>query len=96
MTQLTIHLTLPDEMGEELKERASQAGHQTIEEYVRALLILELDRKSETHGAPPHLSMGSEEQLNELLKNRIDDPRPPIEGNETFWESVRRRARGAD
>ena len=96
MAQLTIHLTLPDEIGEELKQRASQEGHQTIDDYVRALLIQELDRESEDCGAPSHLSMGSEEQLNELLNDRVDDRRPPIEGNETFWESVRQRARGAD
>jgi plasmid stability protein len=96
MTQLTIHLTLPEDMSERLRERASEAGHETIEDFVRALLMEELEFESEDFGAPEHLSIDSEQQLKAVLAARLNDPRPPIEADEAFWDSMRERARGRE
>jgi plasmid stability protein len=93
MTQLTIQLTLPDEMGDELRERALKAGHSTVEDFVRAILIQELDRESEDYGAPPHLSINSEEELEALARERVNDPSPAIEVTAEFWESLKARIR---
>ena len=43
MTQLTIHLTLPEDMSERLRERASAAGHENVDDFVRAMLMEELE-----------------------------------------------------
>lgn len=84
-------IDLPDDVRDKLSAMAERAGQPSLEAFLRAKLTSEVD---EDHGAPPHLSVASDEQMERLLLDRMDDPRPSIEVGADFWQDMKRRVLG--
>jgi len=89
MTRLSIDL--PEDVKTRLEARAARSGHGTVEEYVQALLRAEADEPSEDYAAPAHLTFSTDEELEAMLLQRVNDPRPGIEATPEFWEDFKRR-----
>jgi len=66
MTRLLIEL--PEEIESQIHARAVAAGCATTEEYIHALIFAD----AADPGAPPRLSIKSEDQLESLLLGRVD------------------------
>lgn len=64
----TLTLTLPDELKEAVEAQAAAAGFADVGEYVAEML------RSDVIGAPAHLRVESDEQLEALLLTRVDGP----------------------
>ena len=86
MTRVSIDL--PDDLRAKAEARAAEAGHSTLEQYLRALL---------------HADIGTgeflDEDLEELVLRRLDDASPSIEFTPQFardFKDAMRRRREAD
>jgi len=75
-----IELELPDELLETARARAADAGFTTVEAYASALFQEEL--------------RPADEDLERLLLERINDPRPSIEDSPEFWDEIQKQVRG--
>lgn len=64
----TLTVTLSDEVKALAEARATAAGFADLGEYVAAMV------HDEMIGGPPHLRVGSDEELEALLMSRIDGP----------------------
>lgn len=91
MSQLNINL--PEDVAERLRDRAARAGHDTVEEFVQALIFSEVEEEGEDYGAPPHLTVESEEELKKFLEPRLDDNGGSIELTPEFREQFMRELR---
>jgi plasmid stability protein len=90
MTRLSIEV--PDEVKSKLEARAARSGHANVEAYVGELLRAEAEELDEDYGAPAHLTFRSDRELEALLLESINDPRPSIEATPEFWAALQRRA----
>ena len=72
-----LHLTLPDELSSQLQSRAMESGYDSVEHYAQAVL--------RANGAPQAV----DEDVEELLVSRLDDPRPDIELTPKFKDEFR-------
>jgi len=73
--------------------RASESGLDSIEAYVEALVRADLQADAVDSGAPPHLSVESDDQLEALLLERLQSTEPGIEATPQFWERLHDEAR---
>lgn len=89
MTRLSIDL--PEHVKAQLAARAARSGHASVEAYVQALLTAEAEESLENYSGPPHLGYGNDAELEALLLERANDPRPGIEATPEFWEDLKRR-----
>jgi plasmid stability protein len=78
MTSLNINL--PDHLTNRLRARAIENGYETIEQYAQALL--EADASDDEV---------VDEDIEQLLLERLDDPRPDIEFTPQFKEQFRKQ-----
>ena len=95
-----ISIQLPEDLRSKAQARASEVGHASVEDYVEALLRADLHAEGVEYGAPPHLTMTSETELEALLLERLESTEPGIEATPEFWsrlneEAKARRDRGA-
>jgi hypothetical protein len=72
-----IQLELPDELLETARARAADAGFATVEAYASALFQEELSP--------------ADEDLERLLLERKNDPRPSTEDSPEFWDDIKKR-----
>jgi hypothetical protein len=86
-------IDLPPDLEAKVATRAAESGHATIEEYLESLVRADAAGVGEDYGAPEHLRVTSEAQLEKLLAERLDDDEPLIEATPELWESLRRRVR---
>jgi plasmid stability protein len=89
MTRLTLDLA--DELSTRLRARAAETGHASVEEYVQALLRSESEATGggEDLGAPEHLIVGSDEELEAKLDEGVASG-PATAMTAVEWQSVRR------
>jgi hypothetical protein len=85
------NINLPPELEAKVATRAAESGHATIEEYLESLVRADADGVD--YGAPAHLHVTDEKQLERLLSERIGDDQPLIEALPELWEDLRRRVR---
>ena len=64
---MTLHIDLPDELQERLNRRAVENGYRDVQAYAEALLRADVEEEF----LPA--------EVEELLLERLDDPRPNIE-----------------
>lgn len=84
-------IDLPPELEAKVATRAVESGHATIAEYLESLVRADADGVD--YGAPAHLHVTDQEQLERLLAERINDDQPVIEATPELWEGLRRRVR---
>ena len=68
----TLNLNLSNDLRERLQSRAAEAGYATVEEYAEAVLRFSAEEQF------------VDDDVEELLMQRLDDPRPGIEFNQQF------------
>lgn len=86
---MVVNLDIPERLRNRIQSRAHESGHQTIEQYILALV--QSDAEGEDFGAPDHLRMKSSEELEVLIQKRLDDGEPTIEATPEFWKQLRAR-----
>jgi hypothetical protein len=92
MARLSVEL--PDELRRKVEARAAESGHPTVEQYVQALLRADAeDSADEDLGGPPHLEVGTDDELETLLRHRLDNGGPGVEATPEFWARLKERAR---
>jgi hypothetical protein len=74
-----ISLDLPDVLLNAAKSKAAEGGYDSIESYLTALLESEV--------------AVSDEALEAMLIERLDDPRPNIEATDDFWRDLKAKVR---
>ena len=84
-------IDLPKDLEAKVATRAAESGHASIEEYLASLVRADADGVD--YGAPAHLHITNEDQLEELLAERLGDDQPPTQATPELWESLRRRVR---
>lgn len=67
----TLHIDVPEDIKTRLASRAAESGFATVEEYAQALLMAETQED-----LPP--------EVEQILSDRINDPRPGIEFTPQF------------
>ena len=87
-----LSIRLPDDVRAKAEARAAQAGHATVEQYVEALVRADVG-DGEDYGAPEHLSVDSDQELEALLLRRLESTEPGIEAPREFWRRLRDSAR---
>lgn len=94
MTRLSINLT--DDLTAKVAVRAAESGHNSIEQYVEALLRSDAEATGNDLDGPEHLRVDSENELESVLLARIGKGQP-VEATPAFWQSLRDRVskRGA-
>jgi len=97
----TLQLTLSDDLKARAEARAAAAGHRSLEQYVESLIqadTVDDDADGEDFGAPPHLTVDGEAELDAKLLDRLESPGPTIEATPEFWaqltEKMRARSNG--
>ena len=91
MARLSIQL--PEDLRTKVEARASEAGHASVEDYVEALLRADLDAEEVDYGAPPHLTVNSDTELEALLLERLESTEPGIEATPEFWSRLHEEAK---
>ncbi len=76
MTQLSIKL--PAKLEAKARARAVQGGHDTLDSYLKSLVIEDIDEYLDP-------------KIEQLLIERLDDPRPDIEATPEFWKNLHAR-----
>lgn len=92
MTLLSIDL--PDELKAKAEARAAEAGCESLEQYVTALIQVDADGPAD-EGAPGRLQFRSEEELEATLVKRLDDSAGDIDATPEFWRGLKERAHRA-
>ena len=91
MSQLNINL--PADVAERLRKRAAREGHETVEAFVEALLKVEAEGADADLGAPAHLSVGGDAELEAYLENRMQgDDGGTTEATPEFWDELKRQS----
>lgn len=94
MARLSVEL--PDELRRKVEARAAESGHPTVEQYVQALLRADAEFTADADlGGPPHLEVGTDDELEALLSQRLDNGGPSVEATPEFWAGLKERARRA-
>jgi hypothetical protein len=82
----TIHINVADELRQRLETRATESGFASVEQYAEAVLRADVGEYVDS-------------EVEQMLLERLDDPRPDIPFDEhfrnAFWERVRQRRAGA-
>ena len=90
-SQVTI--TLDGGRRERLATRAAAAGYEDLGTFIGSLVDRELaDADIDAMDGPAHLTFRSKAELEQLLLQRVNDPRRPIPMTSVFWDDTRRRA----
>lgn len=87
-----LSIQLPDDLQALAQARSAETGHTSVESYVEALIRADATAGTSDHGAPDHLTFGTDEALEAMLVQRLDDDRPSIEATPEFWRDLKRRA----
>jgi Arc/MetJ-type ribon-helix-helix transcriptional regulator len=74
---MTLHINLPEELQERLNRRAVESGYKDAQEYVQALVLAD----AEDEFLP--------EDVEQLLLDRLQNPGPRVEFNDSFKEEFR-------
>lgn len=74
----TLRIDVPEDVKSRLASRAAESGFATVEEYAQALLLAEA-----REDLPP--------DVERLLADRLNDPRPGIELTPQFRDDFRRQ-----
>jgi plasmid stability protein len=91
MSQLNINL--PEDVAKRLRERAAREGHETVEAFVEALLKVEAEGTDADLGAPAHLSVRADADLEVYLESRMrGDDGGTIEATPEFWDELKRQS----
>jgi len=85
-----IQLDLRDDLKAKAEVRAAETGHANVQEYLESLI--EADAEGADFGAPDHLKVQDEDQLERLLLERLNDPRPTSDATPKFWQNLKDRA----
>ena len=94
MARLSVEL--PDELRRKVEARAAESGHPTVEQYVQALLRADAEFTADADlGGPPRLEVGTDDELEALLSQRLDNGGPSVEATPEFWAGLKERARRA-
>ena len=94
MVQMNLDLT--EEMKRKAEARAAESGHASLEMYVAALLRADTEGLEEPDpGAPSHLTVTTDTDLESLLLNRLQEGGPSIEATPEFWDALKARARAS-
>jgi hypothetical protein len=90
-SQVTI--TLDGGRRERLATRAAEAGYEDLGQFIGSLVDRELyEADIDAMDGPLHLTFRSKAELEQLLLQRVTDPRPTIPMTPQFWDDIRRRA----
>jgi hypothetical protein len=81
-------IELPPDLEAKAAARAAEAGFDTIEQYLESLVRADA---ADDLGAPDHLRVEDQDELEAMLTSRLDDDRPSIEATPQFWDDLRRR-----
>jgi hypothetical protein len=68
-----VNLDIPDDLRTRMEARAAQTGHQTLEQYVEALIRDDAATDAD-HGAPEPLKVAPGQQLQALV---LEGPQSP-------------------
>lgn len=90
MPNVTIHLS--DDLRGKAEARAAKTGHGTVEQYVEALIRADAESDGPAAGGPGHLSFDSDDALEAMLLNRVDDAGGDVEATPEFWRDLKARA----
>lgn len=85
----TLNLNISDDLKLLAQARAEEEGCASLEDYVADLI--RADAGEEDYGAPEHLTFRSEEELEAMLLERLEDDSPGIEATPEFWQSLKDR-----
>lgn len=88
-----VVLQLDESVQRRWAEFAKHAGHESVEAFLEDKLSSEV---AEDYGAPPHLTFNSQEELEAMLLESINDPRPSIEYTPELFREIKRRVLGED
>ena len=86
-----LNIQLRQDCRSKAEARAAEAGHDSVEAYVAALV--RADVGEEKFGAPDHLTVSDDAALEALLTRRLESTDPGIEATPEFWEKLREEAR---
>lgn len=89
MARLSIQL--PEDLRSKLAARAAEAGHATVDQYVEALVRADVGVEEE-FGAPGHLTVNNDSEVEALLLERLESTEPGIEATPEFWAKLRNEA----
>jgi len=73
----TVNISIPDELKTFIEKRASSGSYSSTSDYIRAVLRQQQELLAE------------KEEIERLLKEAIDDPRPPIVITPKYWDEMR-------
>ena len=88
----TLRVELPEDLRRKVEARATESGHATVEQYVQALLRADADA-AEDVGGPPHLAVGTADELEAVLERRLDVGGPGVDATPEFWQRLKDRGR---
>jgi hypothetical protein len=86
-----LNIQLSDDLKSKAQARAVEAGHGSVEAYVEALI--RADVGGDDYGAPEHLTVRDDAELEALLTRRLENTEPGIEATPEFWQNLREEAR---
>lgn len=84
----TFHLDLPDDLAAKLRARAAEAGHASVDDFIRDVLRDQVDLLE--LGCPTGILDEEDPELEAELIRRIKDPRPGVEVTPQFWADLKR------
>jgi hypothetical protein len=84
-------IELPPDLEAKAAARAAESGCASIEEYLESLV--RADAEGEDFGAPDHLTVKDDRELEALLQDRLKDDRESIDAAPEFWEELHRDLR---
>jgi len=87
---VNLNLQLPDDLKAKAEHRAIESGHDSINDYVEALI--RADAEADDPGSPDHLMIQSLDQLEKTLLNRLVGG-PSIEVTPQIREDMKRKFR---
>src|SRR4051812_35406907 len=92
MARLSVEL--PEELRRKVETRAAESGHRSVEQYVQALIRADAEFSADADlGGPPHLEVGTDDDLESLLTHRLENGGTSIEATPEFWARLKERAR---
>ena len=86
MVRLTIEI--PEELRDKARSQATEAGHPSVEAYLRDLLQEAVE--SGPPGAPPGQTFRGAAQLDSMLRAGVESG-PPIQLSDEDWEQKRQQ-----
>jgi hypothetical protein len=81
----SIQLELSDDLKSAAERRAAEGGHKSVRDYIESLVQADAAEQGEADS-----DFYEDEQLETLLLERLNDPRPGIEITSEFWDDLKR------